>query len=587
MLLMILLICVLMFSITITHSAYAMFPGGKFTERARIIIGYANEEAKRLNSSHVDTEHFLLGLIHEGQGIAVRVLQDMGVDLEKLEMEVIRMTKKSDTPPEGVKQPIGYTRAARQVIQFSMEEAQRLEYDHVGTEHILIGLIREEKGIAAKALSNLNVTLEMLRKVLEPFQSSGKQQAKTQIVSTFTTTQQSDGFDNYISGSVDATEYIQDKLDKFGKISGEVFLPAGKYRLDGHLTIPPGVALCGTWTSPHHAQLHTGTVLLAYEGRGKEDAPPLISLSPGSTIRGLTIFYPEQSIDDVKPYPWAIQGKGMHNSVMDVTLVNPYKGIDIGSFHNELHYIRNVFGCPLKIGVYVNNCTDIGRIENVHFNPHYWSRDEGDGEPRPNMGKLIDYLLKEGEAFVFGRTDWEYVLNTFCYGQRIGYHFIATKEGVCNGNFLGIGADGTKNAVVVDQAAPFGILITNGEFVSMKADDPVEIIVGPENKGVLQLNNCAFWGPSNQIARIEGSGSVSFVQCNFVHWDHAKKSLPAIQANGGSLMVQGCKFHRGEKHIQLGKNQRSAVIFGNQTAGKIVIENESQGDVQAGFNVAN
>ncbi len=391
--------------------------------------------------------------------------------------------------------------------------------------------------------------------------------------------------ENLNDGSKDATEFLQNALNKAGEKGEEVFLPPGRYRLDGHLIIPRGVTLKGTWTAPHHANLRTGTVLLAYEGRGNENAEPLISLSPGSTISGLTIFYPEQSIDDVKAYPWTIQGKGMHNNVIDVTLVNPYKGIDIGTYHNELHYLRNIFGCPLKTGIYINNCTDIGRIENVHFNPHYWGRDEGDGEKRPDWNKLLKYLLTNGEAFVFGRTDWEYVLNTFCYGQKIGYHFIATEQGSCNGNFLGIGADGTQNAVVVDQSAPYGILITNGEFVSMNAEDPVEIIVGKENAGVLQLNNCAFWGPSNQIARIEGKGSVSFVQCNFHYWDHAKKGLPAIQANGGNLVVSNCNFHRSGNQIYLGRELKSAVIFGNLMEKQINIENKSKGDVQIGFNV--
>ena len=388
-------------------------------------------------------------------------------------------------------------------------------------------------------------------------------------------------------GSKDATKSIQSALDEAGKTGGEVFLPSGRYRVESNLTIPPGVTLRGTWTAPHHAQLRTGTVLLAYGGRGQEDDPPLISLSPGSTVSGLTIFYPEQTIEEVKPYPWTIQGGGMHNSVIDVTLVNPYKGINIGASHNELHYLRNIFGCPLKVGVYVNNCTDIGRIENVHFNPHYWSRDEGDGEQRPNMKSLIEYLLTEGEAFIFGRTDWEYVLNTFCYGYKIGYHFIATEQGMCNGNFLGIGADGTQNAVVVDQAAPLGLLITNGQFVSMRAEDPVEIIVGPENRGTIQFNNCAFWGPANQIARIEGNGMVSFHQCNFVHWDHNSKKLPAIEANGGSLSIQNCYFRHSGKQIHIGKEHRSAIIRGNHITGEISIENESRGDVQIGFNITN
>jgi hypothetical protein len=274
----------------------------------------------------------------------------------------------------------------------------------------------------------------------------------------------------------------------------------------------------------------------------------------------------------------------MHNNVMDVTLVNPYKGIDIGTYPNELHYIRNIFGCPLKIGVYINSCTDIGRIENVHFNPHYWGRDEGDGEPRPNWDKLVKYLLTECEGFVFGRADWEYVLNTFCYGQKIGYHFISTDQGACNGNFLGIGADGTQNAVVVDQAFPFGILITNGEFVSMNAENPIQIVVGKDNQGVLQLNNCAFWGPSNQIAKIEGTGSVSFVQCNFHYWDHAKKGLAAIDANGGNLIVSNCNFHQSGKHIHLGSKNGGTIISGNLTNGPLKIVNESHADVQIGLN---
>jgi len=405
-------------------------------------------------------------------------------------------------------------------------------------------------------------------------------------VITLTFSNSDNPFVQLANSSKDATEAIQSALDKAGENGGDVCLPAGRYRLDGHLVIPSGVALSGVWVAPHHAKLHTGTVLLAYEGRGNEDGHPLISLSPNSAIRGVTIFYPEQDIEDIKPYPWTIKGRGMHNSVMDVTLVNPYKGIDIGTYHNELHYLRNIFGCPLKIGVYINNCTDIGRIENVHFNPHYWGRDEGDGDKRPDWGKLLKYLLEECVAFVFGRTDWEYVLNTFCYGQKIGYHFVGTEQGTCNGNFLGIGADGTRNAVVVEQAAPYGILITNGEFVSMVADDPVEIVVTGKNRGVLQLNNCAFWGPANQIARIEGDGSVSFVQCNFHYWDHARKNLPAIQADGGSLTVSNCLFHREGKHIQLGEKLRSAIIFGNQTEGKLMIENNSKGDVQIGFNAS-
>jgi hypothetical protein len=567
MLIVVFMLCIL-FMFLSAHTALATMIPERFTDRARVIINYANEEARKLKHSYIGTEHLLLGLIYERGGIAARAIQELGVSLEKLEAEVKKVMEKSDIQVEENQKHMAFTRAADQAIQYAMEEAQKLEYDHVGTEHILLGLLRVKDGMAAEALNNSEITINKVRRVLKPI-SSSKRAPKLDAVQ---------------DGSIDATESIQQELDKAGKTGGEVFLVAGRYRLNGHLTIPPGVTLRGSWKAPHHACLNTGTVLLAYEGRGDENEMPLITLSPSSAIRGLTIYYPEQNIDDVQPYPWTIQGSGMHNSVIDVTLVNPYNGIDIGSSHNELHYLRNIYGCPLKRGIYINNCTDIGRIENVHFNPHYWARDEGDGEPRPDGGKLIEYLLREGEAFIFGRTDWEYVLNTFCYGYNMGYHFVGTEQGACNGNFLGIGADGTKNAVVVEKAAPYGLLITNGEFVSMRADDPVEIIVGPENRGALQLNNCAFWGPANQIARIQGSGTVSFVQCNFVYWDHAKKNLPAIELNGGKLIVQNCNFQRPGKQILLGSESKSAVIFGNQIKGEINIENQSGGDTQIGFN---
>ena len=144
----------------------------RFTERARQIINYAHEEAVKLNHSQVDTEHLLLGLVREGmrdgQGIAAGALQDLGVRLDSLEMEVKKMIKKSHVLPDNTRRQLLFTRAANQVLQFSMEEAQRLEYDHVGTEHILLGLIRERNGIAARVLASFNVTLEKVRRIVKP-----------------------------------------------------------------------------------------------------------------------------------------------------------------------------------------------------------------------------------------------------------------------------------------------------------------------------------------------------------------------------------------------------------------------------------
>ena len=106
------------------------------------------------------------------------------------------------------------------------------------------------------------------------------------------------------------------------------------------------------------------------------------------------------------------------------------------------------------------------------------------------------------------------MFNTFCFGYKIGYKFIKSNRGVCNGNFLGIGADDCQTALVVEQSAPFGLLITNGEFVSFHGPDPTMVEVAQTNNGSVRFVNCAFWGPCNQIARIAGTGTVGFSDCN-------------------------------------------------------------------------
>ena len=381
-------------------------------------------------------------------------------------------------------------------------------------------------------------------------------------------------------GKKDESAVIQKALDECAaKGGGTVKLPAGKYRLDKPITVPSGVTLAGEWEAPHHAQLAKGTVILAYAGRGRENGSPLVSLSPSSAVKGLTFFYPLQRIPETKPYPWTIQGSGMHCSVMDVTLVNSYKGIDFATHANELHYIRNVFGCPLKVGISVDQCTDIGRIENVHFNPHYWMRAEVEGIP--TWEALSAFLAQNCTAFEFARTDWEYVFNTFSYGCKIGYRFYASKHGACNGNFLGIGVDWAQIPMLVEQTQEPGLLITNGEFVGGQGCE-TQIEVTKSHGGVVQLANCSFWGPAKRIARIAGDGMVSFSQCNFVNWGDAY----AIEAHGGDVTVQACRFAHGEKHVTLEPKVKTAVISGNTMLSPTRIDNRSKGDVQIGGNAS-
>ncbi|MDO9574268.1 MAG: ATP-dependent Clp protease ATP-binding subunit [Candidatus Contubernalis sp.] len=133
---------------------------GRFTERAQKVLFLAQEEAKRLNHNFVGTEHLLLGLVREGEGIAARALQKLGVDLVKVRQEVERMIGKGDKP---ILQSVSYTPRAKKVIELAIEEGRNLGHNYVGTEHLLLGLIREGEGIAAKVLANLGVDLKRAR----------------------------------------------------------------------------------------------------------------------------------------------------------------------------------------------------------------------------------------------------------------------------------------------------------------------------------------------------------------------------------------------------------------------------------------
>ena len=188
------------------------------------------------------------------------------------------------------------------------------------------------------------------------------------------------------------------------------------------------------------------------------------------------MWYPEQQTTNITPYRWTFHLQGHDNTVENVTLINSYNGISIGPEGNVRHRIRSVYGCVLRRGILVDACTDIGRIENVQFHCHWWSAPEVHGDWKP----VHEFMWKNCEAFIFGRTDWEYVNNTFVYPVNVGYRFIRTKAGMANGQFSGIGADEAQICLKVEEIQPMGLLISNGQFVCMHGE-PAHRITGGEN----------------------------------------------------------------------------------------------------------
>ena len=132
---------------------------GRFTERAQKVLALSQEEAIRIGHSNIGTEHILLGLVREGEGIAAKALLALGLSPEKVQQEVETLIGRG----QGVAQTVHYTPRAKKVIELSMDEARKLGHSYVGTEHILLGLIREGEGVAARVLNNLGVSLNKAR----------------------------------------------------------------------------------------------------------------------------------------------------------------------------------------------------------------------------------------------------------------------------------------------------------------------------------------------------------------------------------------------------------------------------------------
>ncbi len=169
-----------------------MFLFGRFTERAQKVLVLAQDEAKRFGHSFVGTEHILLGLVREGEGIAAKVLLSLGVELDSVRSEVEKLIGKGDQRP--VAQGVNYTPRAKKVIELAIEEGQNLGHNYVGTEHLLLGLIREGEGIAAQVLNNMGADLQRARKSVldllgssdEPLPAeSGKATPQTPTVDQF------------------------------------------------------------------------------------------------------------------------------------------------------------------------------------------------------------------------------------------------------------------------------------------------------------------------------------------------------------------------------------------------------------------
>ncbi len=387
-------------------------------------------------------------------------------------------------------------------------------------------------------------------------------------------------------GASDCTGAFQAAFDAAGGAGGGVvFAPTGRYWFSGTLVLPDNVTLEGVWRAPQRGEpADAGTVLYVVAGRGNAEGEPFLRMGTGAVVKGVSFYYPEQvRANPPIPYPWTIQANGASDNIaiLDTTMINPYQAVDLGTYPAGRHYINNLHGYPLHLGLYINQCYDVGRIENIHFWP-FWDID-------PNS-PLWAYTREHATAFLIGKTDGQMGHNLFSIFYRYGMRFIAgpiynenravIDRQAGSGMYSNCYMDVSPCAVRVDAAMEkAGISFVNASIMS-------RVEVGPENRGQVKFTACGFWaeGELKEHAILEGRGAVLFSACHFNDWDRAGAGAPCIDANNRRLLVTGCEFPTDRSDnpllVRLGPRVRGAVIASNLMPGGICIENNAPANAE-------
>jgi hypothetical protein len=356
------------------------------------------------------------------------------------------------------------------------------------------------------------------------------------------------------------------------------------------LNLPPSVQLRGDWADP---ELNNGKVLgTILEVRVGKDSPNyngtveswwndaqagnalrttytsiadrFINMNSGTGVTNLSIWYPEQDISDIKPYPWTLfQPSGDCVTIENVTLVNAYNGFY--SAPSELHYILNSYMTALKTGIEIHVCTDIGRIENVKIDPKYWTNSGLPGSP--SLAKVTEYTKAKGTGFKMHRSDWEYVSYLYVSGYKTGM-WIGREPGFSdapNAQFYENHVKDCRTGLYVQAVNPYGLLISNSTFGAEKVGNAVYFF--NDFKTSVQFNGVDFTGTIVS----DGSGIISFESCKF-----SKYSKYALRINNGNVLLTQCDFKKPTGHVFLGADVNTLKSMNSGYNGKLEIKNNSK-----------
>lgn len=389
-------------------------------------------------------------------------------------------------------------------------------------------------------------------------------------VATYTVTVD---FDADPTGVKNSQAAFQTALNKLGanRRGGVLFVPAGRYRIAGKLYIPTGVTMRGEWKRPVKGESIEGTILMVDTQGGTEtESGSFITMEPSTALTYLSIWYPHQDPDNIKPYPPTIlYGRdgvwgNEYCNVRHVTLVNSYSGIILSRKNGGgCPNIYDVYGTPLSRGIEIDNIADVGRFEWIHFSPEYWA---GSGlEGAPEVGSAYaDWIYQNGTGIVMRRNDWSYTCYVDIEGYNKGFCTGASMsgDGAPNGHNYGFTLRNCETGIYVDGSSSAGIMFTRAQI-----EDCENGVVVASAEGPVQLYGCDISARKAALLIESGtSAKLMLQQCTI--------GSGAVNSLGGDFIASDTDFNNDAPQIYIGSDART-ILTGNRFAKKADIKNQS------------
>lgn len=365
------------------------------------------------------------------------------------------------------------------------------------------------------------------------------------------------------TGASNAAPAIQAALDLCAKQGGgTVYLPEGQYALRSHLTIPTAVTLRGEWLNPdEEANRGRGTILLAFCGKGDPEGDPQITMRACSGIKNMTVYYPEQKVGAPIPYSPTVRQRGVDSVTLEnVTLVNPWRGVQCGPDGNELHMLKNVYITPVFEGFFMDVTTDIGRMQNLNIRPRYWEEFTLSPTEAPmsaeDRATLRTHMLKNVTGVFMARSDWEYGYDIHIEHCHIGFTITVFASGGPNSQISRLLLHNCEIGFHLVKVNAYGVALSDSRITADIPGLRAAIVSDESFETVMQLNGVDIDGCYPQLIEHNGKGFLSFANCNLSGWTDS-----AIVQNAGGLSLIQCTFGEGQ-HLRLTNGVGGTQVLG-------------------------